>query len=276
MFIILKRLSNNNAQGEYYLTDVLGKLKEEGKTVAAVVTEDSDMVLGINSRSQLAEAEGVLRQRILNKWMDAGVTIMDPASTFIEADVVIGNDTIIRPFTWLEGNTKIGKNCEIGPNSRLTNVEVGDNTHVQFIYAHDCKVGKEVTAGPFVHLRPDTEIGDGVKIGNFIEVKNSQVGAGSKLPHLSYIGDTDMGSGVNVGCGSIMVNYDGKQKHRTKVGNDVFIGCNSNLVAPVELGDGSFIAAGSTITKDVPKEALAVGRGKQTNIENWAKKYFEK
>jgi len=275
MFIILKRLSNNNAQGEYYLTDVLGKLKEAGKTVAAVVTEDSDMVLGINSRRQLAEAESVLRQRVLNKWMDAGVTIMDPASTFIEADVEIGNDTIIRPFTWLEGNTKIGKNCEIGPNSRLTNVEVGEGTHLQFIYAHDCKVGKDVTAGPFVHLRPDTEIGDKVKIGNFIEVKNSKVGVGSKLPHLSYIGDTDMGGGVNVGCGSIMVNYDGKQKHRTKIGNDVFIGCNSNLVAPVELGDGSFVAAGSTITKNVPKDGLGVARAKQTNIEGWAKKYFE-
>ncbi|MCQ2383141.1 MAG: bifunctional UDP-N-acetylglucosamine diphosphorylase/glucosamine-1-phosphate N-acetyltransferase GlmU, partial [Clostridia bacterium] len=138
-----------------------------------------------------------------------------------------------------------------------------------------CQVGNKVTAGPFVHLRPDTEIGDKVKIGNFIEEKNSKVGEGSKLPHLSYIGDTDMGSGVNVGCGSIMVNYDGKKKHRTKIGNNVFIGCNSNLVAPVTLNDNSFIAAGSTITKDVPKDALAVARGKQKNIELWAKKYFE-
>ena len=275
MFEILETLSNNNAQGEYYLTDVLEKFRMQGKKVAAVVTENSDMVMGINSRRQLAEAEAVLRQKILCNWMDEGVTIMDPASTFIEEDVEIGQDTVIRPFVWLEGKTKIGKNCEIGPNVRFTNVKIGDETNLQFIYAHDCQVGNKVTAGPFVHLRPDTEIGDKVKIGNFIEVKNSKVGEGSKLPHLSYIGDTDMGSGVNVGCGSIMVNYDGKKKHRTKIGNNVFIGCNSNLVAPVTLNDNSFIAAGSTITKDVPKDALAVARGKQKNIELWAKKYFE-
>ncbi|MCQ2380777.1 MAG: bifunctional UDP-N-acetylglucosamine diphosphorylase/glucosamine-1-phosphate N-acetyltransferase GlmU [Acidaminococcaceae bacterium] len=275
MFNVLKGLSNNNAQGEYYLTDVLGKLRDAGKKIGAVTTDDADMVMGINSRCQLAEAEQVLRQRILNKWMDEGVTIMDPASTFIEADVQIGNDTIIRPFTWLEGKTQIGSDCEIGPNARLTNVKVGTGTQLQFIYAHDCSVGDNVTAGPFVHLRPDTEIGNKVKIGNFIEVKNSKVGVGSKLPHLSYIGDTDMGGGVNVGCGSIMVNYDGKTKHRTIVEDDVFIGCNSNLVAPVKLGKGSFIGAGSTITKDVPEGALAVARGKQTNIADWAKKYFK-
>ena len=275
LFLILKRLSNNNAQGEYYLTDVIAKLKEMGKKVGAIVTEDHDMVIGINSRRQLAEAENVLRQRILNKWMDEGVTIMDPASTFIEADVEIAPDTVIRPFTWLEGKTKIAKNCEIGPNARLTNVKVGEGTSLQFIYAHDCQVGNGVTAGPFVHLRPDTVIKDKVKIGNFIEVKNSTVGLGSKLPHLSYIGDTDMGDNVNVGCGSIMVNYDGKKKHRTKIGNKVFIGCNSNLVAPVTLGDESFIAAGSTITKDVPEGALAITREKQKVIDNWAKKYFQ-
>ena len=275
LFQVLKTLKNDNAQGEYYLTDVLGKFREAGKKIAGIVTADAVMVMGVNSRRQLAEAEAEMRTRILNKWMDAGVTIMDPASTFIEKDVVIGADTIIRPFTWLEGKTVIGKNCEIGPNSRLTNVQVQDNTHLQFIYAHDCAVGEGVTAGPFVHLRPDTVIGDKVKIGNFIEVKNSKVGVGTKLPHLSYIGDTDMGGGVNVGCGSIMVNYDGKKKHRTQVGDDVFIGCNSNLVAPVKIGDGAFIAAGSTITKDVPGDALAVARAKQKNIEGWAKKYFE-
>lgn len=275
LFAVLKTLGNNNAQGEYYLTDVLGKLRAAGKKVAGVVTADAEMIMGVNSRRQLADAESVLRQRILNSWMDAGVTIMDPASTFIESDVEIAPDTIIRPFTWLEGRTVIGGNCEIGPNTRLTNVQVGEGTVLHFTYAHDCQIGNGVTAGPFVHLRPDTVLADKVKIGDFVEVKNSKVGMGTKLPHLSYIGDTDMGGGVNVGCGSIMVNYDGKKKHRTKVGDNVFIGCNSNLVAPVSLGDGCFIAAGSTVTKDVPADALAVGRSKQKNIEGWAAKYFE-
>lgn len=275
LFAVLKTLSNDNAQGEYYLTDVLGKLREAGKKVAGTVIEDGAMIMGVNSRRQLAEAEAVMKQRILNKWMDAGVTVMDPASTFIEAEVEIAPDTIIRPFTWLEGRTVIGRNCEIGPNTRLSNVQVGEGTTLHFTYAHDCQIGRGVTAGPFVHLRPDTVLADKVKIGDFVEVKNSKVGVGTKLPHLSYIGDTDMGGGVNVGCGSIMVNYDGKKKHRTKVGDNVFIGCNSNLVAPVSVGDGCFIAAGSTITKDVPADALAVARGKQKNIENWAAKYFE-
>lgn len=276
LFLTLKRLDNNNSQGEYYLTDVIKMFHQTGKRVRAIQTNDSDMVIGINSRKQLAEAEILLRNRILNKWMDEGVTIMDPATTFIEADVKIGIDTVIRPFTWLEGNTQIAENCEIGPNVRLSNVEVGKETFLQFVYAHDCKVGENVTVGPFVHLRPGSEIGDKVKIGNFIEVKNSKVGKGSKLPHLSYVGDTDMGNNVNVGCGSIMVNYDGKKKHRTKIGDSVFIGCNSNLVAPIDVGDGSFIAAGSTVTKNVPKDALAVARAKQVNIDSWTKKYFDK
>ena len=158
------------------------------------------MVMGINSRKQLSVAEGVMRQRILDKLMDAGVTIMDPASTFIEASVKIGRDTVIYPYTWLEGTTEIGEDCEIGPNARFTNVKIGDDNHLQFIYGHDCEVKNHVTAGPYVHLRPDTVISDHVKIGNYVEVKNSNVGEGTKLPHLTYIGDSDIGSGVNMGC----------------------------------------------------------------------------
>lgn len=273
MFDVLATLTCDNAQGEYYLTDVLTKLNEAGKKVGGVVTEDSDMVMGINSRRQLAEAESVMRVRILNKLMDEGVTIMDPASTFIESSVKIGRDAVIYPFTWLEGNTEIGEDCEIGPNVRLTNVEVGNGTHLQFVYGHDCKVCDEVTAGPYVHLRPDTVIGNKVKIGNFVEVKNSNVGTGTKLPHLTYIGDSDIGSGVNMGCGCITVNYDGKKKHRTVIEDNAFVGCNTNLVAPVTVKAGCYIGAGSTITKEVPENSLGIARAKQKNIEGWAEKY---
>lgn len=273
MFDVLATLTCDNAQGEYYLTDVLTKLNEAGKKVGGVVTEDSDMVMGINSRRQLAEAESVMRVRILNKLMDEGVTIMDPASTFIEGSVKIGRDTVIYPFTWLEGSTEIGEDCEIGPNVRLTNVEVGNGTHLQFVYGHDCKVCDEVTAGPYVHLRPDTVIGNKVKIGNFVEVKNSNVGTGTKLPHLTYIGDSDIGSGVNMGCGCITVNYDGKKKHRTVIEDNAFVGCNTNLVAPVTVKAGCYIGAGSTITKEVPENSLGIARAKQKNIEGWAEKY---
>ena len=273
MFDVLATLTNDNAQGEYYLTDVLEKLNQAGQKVGGVVTEDSDMVMGINSRKQLSVAEGVMRQRILDKLMDSGVTIMDPASTFIEGSVKIGRDTIIYPYTWLEGTTEIGEDCEIGPNARFTNVKIGNDNHLQFIYGHDCEVKNHVTAGPYVHLRPDTVISDGVKIGNYVEVKNSNVGEGTKLPHLTYIGDSDIGSGVNRGCGCITVNYDGKKKHRTIIGDNAFVGCNTNLVAPVTVQANTYIGAGSTITKEVPENALGIARAKQKNIEGWAEKY---
>lgn len=273
MFDVLATLTNDNAQGEYYLTDVLQKLNEAGAKVGGISTADSDMVMGINSRKQLSVAEGVMRQRILDKLMDAGVTIMDPASTFIEASVKIGRDTVIYPYTWLEGTTEIGEDCEIGPNARFTNVKIGDDNHLQFIYGHDCEVKNHVTAGPYVHLRPDTVISDHVKIGNYVEVKNSNVGKGTKLPHLTYIGDSDIGSGVNMGCGCITVNYDGKKKHRTVIGDNAFVGCNTNLVAPVTVQANTYIGAGSTITKEVPENALGIARARQKNIEGWAEKY---
>lgn len=273
MFDVLATLTNDNAQGEYYLTDVLQKLNAAGAKVGGACTADSDMVMGINSRKQLSVAEGVMRQRILDKLMDAGVTIMDPASTFIEASVKIGRDTVIYPYTWLEGSTEIGEDCEIGPNARFTNVKIGDDNHLQFIYGHDCEVKNHVTAGPYVHLRPDTIISDHVKIGNYVEVKNSNVGEGTKLPHLTYIGDSDIGSGVNMGCGCITVNYDGKKKHRTIIGDNAFVGCNTNLVAPVTVQANTYIGAGSTITKEVPENALGIARARQKNIEGWAEKY---
>jgi len=272
LFDALRSIDCNNMQGEYYLTDVIGVLAQAKAKVCAVQVDDTAETLGINSRIQLAEAEKILRRRKLIRLMDNGVTIMDIESTFIDDQVCIEPDTIIYPFTWIEGATTIGKGSKIGPNSRIQNSSIGENAILHFIYAHECQIGNDVTVGPYVHLRPDTVLADGVKIGNFVEVKNSQVGARTKIPHLSYIGDTDMGAGVNIGCGAITVNYDGKKKHRTIVQDGAFIGCNSNLVAPVTVGEGAYVAAGSTITKNVPRAALGVARARQSNIENWVNK----
>lgn len=265
----LAQLSDDNAQGELYITDVVGILVNAGERVSAYMTMDEDESLGVNSRVQLAEAERILRNRKLRELMDAGVTIIDPATTYVEPEVVVGSDTILHPGTILEGNTVIGKECEIGPHTRFTNVTVGDNNVIHFTYAHDCEIKNGTDIGPYVHLRPNTVIGDKVHIGNFVEVKNSIVGEGTKFPHLSYIGDSDVGGGVNIGCGTITVNYDGKIKHRTRIDDGAFVGCNTNLVAPVHVGSYSYIGAGSTITKDVPDKALAVGRARQMIKENW-------
>ncbi len=269
LFTALASVKNENAQGEYYLPDVLTILKNDSEKINAFVVDDYRQTLGINSRVQLAEADKILRQRKNIELMESGVTILDPASTFIDADVEIGQDTIIYPNTYLEGKTKIGENCAIGPNSRFTNMIVGDNVQAQFCYCHDAEICNDVILGPYVHIRPNSKISNKVKIGNFVEVKNSNIGEGSKLPHLQYIGDTDMGAGCNLGCGTITVNYDGKKKFRTTIGDNVFVGCNSNLVAPVTVEDGAYIAAGSTITENVPKNNLAIARSRQTNIENW-------
>lgn len=269
LFGALERVRNDNAQGEYYLPDVLTILMDEGETVGAFQAEYADETLGINSRVQLAAADRALRMRKERELMDSGVTIIDPNTTFIDVDVQIGQDTIIYPNTYIEGDTTIGEDCVIGPNIRFTDMKVGNSVTAQFSYCHEAEICDGVTLGPYVHIRPGTTIGENVKIGNFVEVKNSNVGEGSKLPHLQYIGDTDMGSGVNIGCGTVTCNYDGKKKHRTTIGDNAFIGCNTNLVAPVNVGEGAYIAAGSTITKDVPKDNLAIARARQTNIEVW-------
>lgn len=267
----LGQLSSDNAQGELYITDVVSILVGQGDIVGAYMTEDFSESLGVNSRAQLAEAEGILRRRKLVELMDEGVTIIDPAQTYVAPEVEVGRDTILHPGTILEGNTRIGEGCEIGPYTRFTNVVVGKGNVIHFTYAHDCTIADATTVGPYVHLRPDTELGSGVHIGNFVEVKNSVVGEGTKFPHLSYIGDSDVGAGVNIGCGTITVNYDGKLKHRTTIGDKSFIGCNTNLVAPVTIGTESYVGAGSTITKDVPSRGLAVARAKQVVKENWVK-----
>ena len=272
LFDALAQVKNENSQGEYYLPDTLTILKNSGEKIGAIVAEDYTQTLGINSRVQLAEAEKVLRQRKNLALMESGVTIIDPASTFIDAEVEIGQDTIIYPNTYLEGKTKIGADCEIGPHTRFTNMTVGNNVQAHFSYCHDSEICDGVILGPYVHIRPGSKISAKVKIGNFVEVKNSNVGEGSKLPHLQYIGDTDMGAGCNIGCGTITVNYDGKKKFRTTIGDNVFVGCNSNLVAPVTVENGAYIAAGSTITETVPEKNLAVARARQKNISGWKDK----
>ncbi len=272
LFEMLPKVTNDNAQGEYYLPDVLGMLKKQGEKIWAVAADDYEDTLGINSRLQLSRAEKILRRRKNEELMAEGVSILDPDTTYIDADVQIGRDTVIYPMTFIEGKTVIGENCEIGPSVRLQNVTIGNGVKGQYLYAHDAIVDNDANLGQFVHLRPNAHIGEQVKIDNFIEVKNANIGKASKLPHLSYIGDCDMGEGVNMGCGSITVNYDGKKKYRTKIGNHAFIGCNSNLVAPVTLADNAFVAAGSTVTKDVPADALAIARERQTNIEGWVDK----
>ncbi|MDR3559921.1 MAG: bifunctional UDP-N-acetylglucosamine diphosphorylase/glucosamine-1-phosphate N-acetyltransferase GlmU [Negativicutes bacterium] len=273
LFDALAGITCENAQGEYYLTDVIGILVAKGDKVWAATAEDHRETLGINSRLQLAEAEKILRRRKLDELMDNGVTVMDPDSTFIDAEVSIAPDTVIYPFTWLEGRTSIGTGCSVGPSTRIADTAVGDHATIHFTYAHECLIGNHVTVGPYVHLRPHTVLADGVKVGNFVEVKNTNVGSGSKIPHLSYVGDTDMGAGVNIGSGTITVNYDGKHKHRTTIEDQAFIGCNTNLVAPVTVGQGAYVAAGSTITKNVPPGALGVARARQAVIEGWTDKH---
>ncbi len=272
LFAALEKVGCDNAQGEYYLPDVLEILRSQGEKIWAAAADDYESTLGINSRVQLSGAEKILRRRKNIELMDNGVTIMDPDSTFVDADVTVGRDTILYPFTWLEGSTTVGEGCEIGPNSRFTDTKIGNHVTAHFSYAHECEIADDVIMGPYVHLRPNTKLAHKVKIGNFVEVKNSNIGEGTKLPHLSYIGDCDMGSGVNMGCGTITVNYDGKAKFRTTIGDDAFVGCNSNLVAPVTVGAGSYVGAGSTITKDVPPSDLAIARARQKNIEGWADK----
>ena len=240
--------------------------------MGAQILLDEEESLGVNSRVQLAQAEQILRQRKNIELMENGVTLMDPVTTYVDEDVKVGPDTVIYPFTWLEGKTQIGSNCEIGPNTRLKDTKIGEAVTIQFTYGHDCIIDDNVTIGPYVHLRPGTHLKKGVKVGNFMEIKNSIIGEKTKLNHLSYIGDADLGAKINIGCGTITVNYDGKNKFRTTIEDRAFIGCNSNLVAPVTIGEGAFIAAGSTITKDVPSEALGVARAKQSNIEGWAQK----
>ncbi len=272
LFETLKKVKNNNAQGEYYLPDVVGILQSENELVSAYVTNDFSETLGVNDRVVLAEAERVMRHRIAEGHMRNGVTIINPDTTYISADAKIGRDTILQPGTMIEGHSVIGESCLIGPNSQIVNSEIGNRTTIHSSVILSSIVGQDTSVGPFAHIRPESNLGDHVKIGNFVEVKKASIGEGSKVSHLSYMGDAKIGTHVNVGCGTITVNYDGKKKHLTTIEDNAFVGCNSNLIAPVTVEKGAYVAAGSTITKDVPESSLAIGRARQENKEGYAKK----
>ena len=267
----LGKLSNNNAQGEYYLTDVIEIFKSNGEKIGAMVTNFEE-TLGVNSRSELAVVENILRKRIKKMHLDNGVTIIDPNNTYIGVDVKIGQDTIIYPGNVIEGDTVIGESCVIYPNSRVNNSIIEEGVEIQSSVILDSKIGKNTTVGPFAYIRPESNIGNSVRIGDFVEIKKSTIGDNTKVSHLTYIGDAEVGTSCNFGCGTVVVNYDGKKKHKTKIGNNVFIGCNTNLVAPVEVKDNSYTAAGSTITKEVPEGSLAVARARQKNIDGWVER----
>ena len=269
LFEALKNINNNNDQGEYYLTDVLAVMAGRGLKVGACRMQDPDEILGVNDRVQLYQASEILRKRILTRHMLAGVTILNPGSTFIDEDVEIGIDTVIYPGVLLEGKTKIGEDCTVGPDSRLVNTVVGNNTTITKSVVTDSVLGDDSQVGPFAYIRPESRIGNRVKIGDFVEIKKSVVGSRTKIPHLAYIGDAEIGENTNIACGVITVNYDGVKKSRTVVGSNSFVGCNVNLIAPVKVSDGSYIAAGSTITEDVPENALSIARSRQTNKEDW-------
>lgn len=268
----LSALDTNNAQKEYYLTDLIKIANQYQLPVGGFVLEDFNESLGVNNRVQLAQAEQILRQRKCQEVMLAGVTLLDPAATYIGADVVIGNDTILYPNVVLEGKTVIGSDNVIGMNCRFVDSVIGDGNDIQSTVIVESTVGNGCKIGPMAYLRPGTVLADTVKIGDFVEVKKSQVGTGSKIPHLSYVGDSVVGSGVNIGCGTITCNYDGVHKYQTTIRDGAFIGSNTNLVAPVTVEENAFIGAGSTITRDVPPSALALTRAELRVKENWRKK----
>ena len=265
-------ITPNNAQGEYYLTDTISVLKGEGKKVFAFSAENSSEILGVNNRVDLANAQKIKHGEIIEKHLINGVTIIDPSTTYIDDETVIESDTVIYPNTNIKGNSHIGHFCEIGPNSVITNTKIGDNVTFLNSVANEASVGDECSVGPFAYLRPKANVGKHVKIGDFVEVKNSNIDEGTKVSHLTYIGDSDVGKNINFGCGTITVNYDGKNKFRTVIEDNAFIGCNTNLVAPVKVKKNAFVAAGSTITDDVDENALAIARSRQTIKKNWHKK----
>ncbi len=276
LFEALEEIKNNNAQGEYYLPDCIEIMKANGDQVAAYATSNRFETIGVNDRVALSKASLTMKERILTHHMRQGVTVVDPQSTFIEADVEIGSDTVLEPGTTIRKGTIIGSSATIGPNTELVRCSIGNNTTVRQSVVYDSTVGNGVQIGPFAHVRPDSFIENDVKIGNFVEVKKSRLGARSKASHLSYIGDADIGEDVNYSCGAITVNYDGKNKARTIIEDGAFIGCNANLLAPVTIGKEAFVAAGSTITDDVPGKALTIARARQVNKENYAEKLNHK
>lgn len=267
----LHLITPNNSQNEYYLPDTLISIMEKNLKVDSLIIEESTEILGVNSRIQLAEATKIMQARICKSLMISGVTIINPEQVMIGKNVEIGMDSIIYPGAVLEGKSIIGKNCIIGLNTRIESSIIDDSTEIESSTIVKSKVGKNCHVGPYAYLRPQSSIGDNVKIGDFVEIKNATIGAGTKVSHLTYIGDADVGEKVNFGCGTVVVNYDGVHKHRTTIKDRAFIGCNTNLISPVVVEENAYTAAGSTINKDVPAYALAIARAPQVNKENWVK-----
>jgi len=266
----LSQVTPQNDQGEYYLTDVIGILQRGGQRIEAVVAPDAVECLGINDRKQLAQVAAVVRHRILDRLMAEGVTVLDPASTFVDDTVRIGADTVLYPGVILEGETVIGGECVVGPGCHVVSSFLGDRVALKpYCVLAEARVEDGAQLGPFCHLRPLSHVGPAAKIGNFVELKKSRIGRGAKVPHLSYVGDASVGEGANVGAGTITCNYDGVNKHETVIGDRAFIGTNASLVAPVTIGEGAYVAAGSVITKNVPPGALGVARGRQETREGW-------
>lgn len=273
LFAALHQLSNDNAQGEYYLTDVIGILKQAGKQVGAFQMDDFTESMGVNDRVALANATRVMQRRINTRHMQNGVTMIDPATTYIDADVQIGNDTVIEPGVVLKGKTSIGSDCVIGAHSEIRDSVIEDGVTVTASFLENAVMHKDSNIGPYSHLRPKAEIGVGVHIGNFCEVKNAQIGQNTKVGHLTYVGDATLGKEINIGCGTVFVNYDGMNKHHTNVGDYSFIGSGSNIIAPVEIGDHAYVAAGSTITDDVAPHDMGIARGRQVNKKGYYDRY---
>ncbi len=272
LFDKLAQVKNDNAQGEYYLPDVLSLILEDGGKAEIYHTDDFDEIMGVNDRVMLSEAEKAFQKRINDFHMRNGVTILDPNSTYIGPDVEIGMDTTIEPGVRIGGHTTIGEDVLIGQYSEINNSTIHSNANIKQSIINDSIVGEKTKVGPFAQLRPGSNLGADVKVGNFVEVKKASLKDGAKVSHLSYIGDAEIGERTNIGCGSITVNYDGVNKFKTIVGKDAFIGCNTNLIAPVTVGDHTLIAAGSTITDDIPEDSLALARARQVNKEGYLKK----
>ena len=268
----LPQLKNDNAKGEYYLTDILGMLVKDKQNVGISCLEDADEVRGINSRQELSEVEDILLWRIRQQWMNEGVTLRQPESIYLGCEIELAQDVEILPGTSIEGQSKVASGSVIGPNSQLKDAHVGQNCVVQHSVMNQAKIGNEVQVGPFAHLRPKADLGDQVKIGNFVELKNTRMGNKSKASHLSYLGDAVIGEDCNVGAGTITCNYDGANKHVTTLEDDVFIGSNSTLVAPLTVERSGYVGAGSVITKDIPSGALGIGRGRQDNKLGWVER----
>lgn len=272
LFAALKQVSNDNAQGEYYLPDVIEILRNESQKVGAYLTPNFEETLGINDRVALSQAEQIMKKRINEYHMQNGVTIIDPANTYISPDVAIEQDVIIYPNSIITGESRIGTDSIIGPHTEITNCIIAEASVIRHSVIHDSEIGAEADVGPFAYIRPESSTGKKVKVGPFVEIKKTTIDDDSKVSHLSYLGDAEVGKNVNVGCGTITVNYNGKDKHVTTIEDDAFIGCNSNLIAPVSIGEGSYVAAGSTITKDVPEDSLSIARSKQANKQGYASK----